>query len=257
VRILVTNDDGIHAQGLELLAQVAARFGQVVVVAPENEMSAVSHGITLHRPLRAKAIAERTYIVDGTPADCVYIGVHQLMDPPPDLVLSGINHGPNLGHDVLYSGTVAGAMEGLIQGLPGIAFSVYGERHPIRPHVVEWVERLLGQLLGAREPGRPFCANVNIPNREDGTVLGVRTTRLGERVYTPAVERRTDPRGRDYFWIGSDMLHHRERDGTDFSAVAAGYVSVTALGTDLTDRPFNERLKPMEMDQPSEAKHEP
>lgn len=235
MRILVTNDDGVHAQGIECLARVAARFGEVVVVAPSHEMSAVSHGLTLHRPLRARQMGPGHFAVDGTPADCVYIAVHHLLDPRPDLVLSGINHGPNLGYDVLYSGTVAAAREARLQGLPGVAFSMFGDRHPVRPYVEEWAARVLQGLLVGGHLAGPACVNVNVPNVEGALPLGVRVTRLGRQIFAPQVERRTDPRGLDYFWIGSDRVSPPEEDDIDAAAVKSGYVSVTPLGTDTTD----------------------
>lgn len=235
MRILVTNDDGVHAQGIECLARVAARFGEVVVVAPSHEMSAVSHGLTLHRPLRAREMGPRHFAVDGTPADCVYIAVHHLLDPRPDLVLSGINHGPNLGFDVLYSGTVAAAREATLQGLPGVAFSMFGDRHPVRPFVEEWAARVLEGLLCSGQLAGAVCVNVNVPNLDGEPPRGVRVTRLGRQIFAPQVERRTDPRGLDYFWIGSDRVSPPEEGDIDAAAVKEGFVSVTPLGTDTTD----------------------
>lgn len=242
MRILVTNDDGVHAPGLECLARAAERFGEVVVVAPSHEMSAVSHGLTLHRPLRARLVRAGHHAVDGTPADCVYIAVHHLLEPRPDLVLSGINHGPNLGYDVLYSGTVAAAREACLQGLPGVAFSLYGDRHPVRPGAEDWAARVLERLLadGVLEGG--VCVNVNLPNVDGQAILGVRSTRLGRQIFAPQVERRTDPRGLEYFWIGSDRVSPPEEADVDVAAVKAGYVSVTPLATDTTDLAALSRL---------------
>lgn len=251
MRILVTNDDGVHAPGIALLARVAADYGQVFVVAPSHEMSAVSHGLTLHRPLRTRAAgAEGWWMVDGTPADCVYIGVHHLLSPRPDLVLSGINHGPNLGYDVFYSGTVAGAREACLQGIPALAFSVYGDRHPLHPHVEGAIRLALDRTLAARVDDRPFCVNVNVPNEAGQTPRGLRLTRLGRQIFSPQVERRTDPRGLEYFWIGSDRVAPPEEGDTDLAAVKAGFVSVTPLGTDTTDVDGLARLAGLEASTP-------
>ena len=244
MRILVTNDDGVGAPGIALLARVAGRFGQVFTVAPSGEMSAVSHGLTLHRPLRAREAAPGTWAVDGTPADCVYLGVHCLLDPRPDLVLSGVNHGPNLGFDVFYSGTVAGAREGALQGIPAVAFSAYGDRHPLHPHVEASLHAVLDLLLGSSHPvaGPAWCYNVNVPNAEGRPPLGLRATRLGRQIFSPQVLRRTDPRGLEYFWIGSDRVTPPDGGDTDLAAVKAGFVSVTPLGTDTTDAAALARL---------------
>lgn len=239
MRILVTNDDGVHAAGIARLAAIAAEFGEVTVVAPTSEMSAVSHGITLHRPLRSQPVRPGWYAVDGKPADCVYVGVHQLMDPRPDLVLSGINHGPNMGFDVLYSGTVGAAREALVQGLSGVAFSLYGELATLHPHVDDEVRAVLRMVTdGARPlPGR-FCLNVNIPNGPDVVVKGRRVTRMGRRVFNPRVEKRVDPRGRDYYWIGSSQFEDAEPGDTDYAVIREGYVSITPLQTDATQQGF-------------------
>jgi len=244
VRILVTNDDGVHAPGIALLAHVAADFGQVFVVAPSHEMSAVSHGLTLHRPLRTRPAGhEGWWAVDGTPADCVYIGVHHLLSPRPDLVLSGINHGPNLGYDVFYSGTVAGAREACLQGIPALAFSVYGDRHPLHAHVGGAVRDTLARLLAGPFDGAAFCFNVNVPNEAGQVPRGLSATRLGRQIFSPQVERRTDPRGLEYFWIGSDRVAPPEHGDTDLAAVKAGWISVTPLGTDTTDASALARLE--------------
>lgn len=229
MRILVTNDDGIMAPGIEHLTKVAERFGEVTVVAPASEMSAVSHGLTLHHPLRLRKTAPGRYTVDGTPADCVYLAVHAVMDPAPDLVVSGINHGPNMGHDVFYSGTVAGAMEGVLQGVSGIAFSMVGDRYPVREHVVDWSARILERILETAPLEAPYCVNVNIPNVEGEEVRGVRATRVAERIFAPEVERRVDPRGLPYYWIGGARIPQSDGEEYDCEAVAAGYVSVSAL----------------------------
>ncbi len=245
MRVLVTNDDGIHARGIEVLADCARQvFDEVVVVAPSTEQSGVSQKISLHAPLRLDAHGEDRYSVDGTPVDSVFVALaHVLKDRRPDLVLSGINHGPNVGYDVYYSGTVGAAREGLIHGVPSVAFSL-GARAPqpfdaVRPIVLEILRRV-------RDQGLPpeVLLNVNIPGpREDEPagwlgvpgILGLKTTTLGRRFYTNEIVFREDPRGRPYFWIGGAWPRIEHVEGTDCESVRQGWVSVTPLGLDPTD----------------------
>jgi 5'-nucleotidase len=234
-RILCTNDDGIHAHGLDLLARVARGLGRVRVVAPDRQQSASSHSLTLHRPLRLTETGGDTYVVDGTPTDCVLLAVSQLYDDVPDLVLSGVNHGPNMGEDVLYSGTVAAAMEATILGIPAVAISFTGHDEHRAEEYEEVLRRLLSGLLARREfPAETFF-NVNLPDRPASDITGVRITSLGRRTYLDSLTRSKDPRGREYFWIGGGESRWRGREDSDFRAVQAGYVSVTPLHLDLTD----------------------
>lgn len=233
--ILCTNDDGIHAIGLKTLIAVASEIGDVRVVAPDREQSATSHSLTVHRPLRATRTPEGHHVIDGTPTDCVLIGINQLLDVPPDFVLSGVNHGPNMGEDVLYSGTVAAAMEGTILGIPAIAVS-YSSRAADRiPGWSSVLADLIGRLV-AREnfPTETFF-NVNLPDIPPEEVKGIRVTTLGRRVYSDSLTRREDPSGREYYWIGGGVSSWTGRDDSDFRAVQAGYISVTPLHLDLTD----------------------
>jgi 5'-nucleotidase len=233
--ILCTNDDGIHAVGLKTLIQVATRLGEVQVVAPDREQSATSHSLTVHRPLRATRTPEGHHVIDGTPTDCVLIGINQLLDPQPDFVLSGVNHGPNMGEDVLYSGTVAAAMEGTILGIPAIAIS-YSSRASER--IPAWdgvLEDLIRTLIRRPDfPAETFF-NVNIPDVPPDELKGIRVTTLGRRVYSDSLTRREDPSGREYFWIGGGVSSWTGRDDSDFRAVQAGYLSVTPLHLDLTN----------------------
>jgi len=232
---LCTNDDGIHAVGLKTLIGVASRLGSVEVVAPDREQSATSHSLTVHRPLRATRTPEGHHVIDGTPTDCVLIGINQLLDRTPDFVLSGVNHGPNMGEDVLYSGTVAAAMEGTILGIPAIAVS-YSSRASER--IEGWADVLAGLIerLIRREdfPEETFF-NVNLPDVPADEMKGIRVTTLGRRVYADSLTRREDPSGREYFWIGGGVSSWTGRDDSDFRAVQAGYVSVTPLHLDLTN----------------------
>jgi 5'/3'-nucleotidase len=231
-RILVTNDDGIHSAGIIALAEALASIGDVTVVAPAHEMSAASHSLTLTRPLRIEKIDDRHFAVDGTPTDCVTLAMnHLLKDDRPDLVVSGINKGGNLGEDVSYSGTVAGALEASIYGLPGIAISLVQRTNfdflPAAEFAAELARRVLGDGLQ-----RGTLLNVNVP---PGAVRGVRVTRQGTKNIRPNIIEGTDPRQRKYYWIGEESLAWNEEAGTDYEALGQGFVSITPLRTDLTD----------------------
>jgi 5'-nucleotidase len=230
-RILVTNDDGIFSEGIKLLAQALTPLGEVYVVAPDREQSASGHSLTLHSPLRMRQIEERWYAVDGTPTDCVSLAVMWLMkQQPPDLVVSGINFGLNLGDDVTYSGTVSATFEGSLLGIPSVAFSQeVGERFSFQ-RAADLAGRLV-RLLSEESLPPGLLLNVNLPASE---IKGVRWTRLGHRRYRQAVVEKTDPRGRKYYWIAGTP-EWRVEEGTDYAAISAGYVSVTPLHLDLTD----------------------
>jgi 5'-nucleotidase len=241
VLILATNDDGIHSSGLREMVQALQGLGRVVVVAPDRERSAVSHALTLHSPLRAVQNSPGWWAVDGTPTDCVNLGIHGLLQEKPDLVVSGINQGANLGDDLTYSGTVAAAMEATLMGVPALAISLAAERFHAEDYrwAGPWVSRLALQVLEHGLPTDTFL-NVNIPK---GEPRGTRLTRQGKRRYTDAVVRKVDPRGRDYYWIGAGELMFQELAGTDSYAVDRGYVSVTPLHLDLTNYAAFERLR--------------
>jgi 5'-nucleotidase len=232
--ILITNDDGIRAEGLMTLEKSLAPLGRVVTVAPEIEQSATSHAITLDRPLRIKEYGNGRYSVSGTPTDCVLLAVHRILDSPPDLVVSGINHGPNMGEDVTYSGTVAAAIEAYILGIDAMAVSVTAWEPDSFSPAGEIARYLAGKVLASRRE-RAYLWNVNIPPLPADQILGVRITKLGSRIYNDTIVRKTDPRGKDYFWIGGGEPGWNRDDSSDFSAVSAGYVSVTPLKLDMTD----------------------
>ncbi|MFT7624232.1 MAG: 5'-nucleotidase, partial [Myxococcota bacterium] len=204
LRILITNDDGIHNPGLAALEKAAASFGEVWTVAPDRDRSGVSQTITLAQPLRIQTHGQRRFAVEGgTPTDCVYLALqHVMKDAPPDLVLSGINPGPNLGWDVLYSGTAAGAREAVLQGVPGLALSLVsgGRGYPF-DEILEHVATLIQLTIDTPPPPFSFY-NANLPNPRVGPIHGVRTTTLGHRFYSKEVVVRQDPRGREYLWIG-------------------------------------------------------
>lgn len=234
MRILCTNDDGEGAVGLRVLAEAARVLGDVWIVAPDREQSATSHSLTLHRPLRVRSTRPRVYRVDGTPTDCVLLAVHSLLDGPPDIVLSGVNHGGNMGEDVLYSGTVAAGMEATLLGIPAVAVSYVGEEPEEIERYRGLLERLL-QGLGARDDSpTDSLFNVNLPAIAPEEVRGVRFTRLGRRVYSESITHSVDPTGREYYWIGGGETRWSGHDDSDFRAVNAGYISVTPLHLDLT-----------------------
>jgi 5'-nucleotidase len=234
MRILVTNDDGYLAGGVRVLADAAASLGDVNVVAPDREQSATSHSLTLHYPLRVKE-TDGTWVVDGTPTDCVVLAIGELLDGRPDFVLSGVNHGANLGDDVLYSGTVAAAMEATILGIPAVAVSYAGKDFARLGKWTDLLTRLLRQLLLRDDYPDQTLFNVNLPAIEPEDVSGVRITTLGRRAYVGSLTRARDPAGREYFWIGGGESTWWGSDNSDFRAVHDGYVSITPLHLDLTN----------------------
>ena len=237
-RILVTNDDGIYSEGIRKLAEACAAVGDVFIVAPD-------HALTLNRPLRLLQIEENEWIVDGTPSDCVNLAVLKLFkENRPDLVVSGINFGPNLGDDVTYSGTISAAFEGALLNIPSIAFSAVVGKHFSFDRCAAFAADLARIALEQHRDPR-IILNVNFPNGEFG---GVRITRLGRRIYSEGIIERLDPRGRKYYWIGGEppVWHSNEDGGTDFEAINEGFVSITPLHLDLTHHESIPRLKPLE-----------
>lgn len=239
--ILVTNDDGIHAEGLRALVEALSELDEVYVVAPDRERSAIGMAITLHRPLRARKVGERTFAVDGTPVDCVELGVGGLLPEKPSLLVSGINRGQNLGHDILFSGTVAAAIKGTFLGIPSIAVSLaLGERER---YIVEEVhfetaaEAALAVCRAVLEKGLPegLLLNVNVPNLPAREIKGFRITRQDRGPYGTKVVKRVDPRGNVYYWIGGERMEVDCAQDTDIYAVRNGYISVTPIRPDLTD----------------------
>lgn len=231
--ILVTNDDGIRARGIALLAEALDPLGEVWVYAPESQQSAVGHGVSLHRPLRVTEVKERWRMVDGTPTDCVMLAVRRLLPRRPDLVVSGINDGANLGDDVTYSGTVAGAYEGMLLGICAFAISdvSYTPKHP--ETAAQYAAKLAPHLL---EHGLPphTVLNVNVPDVPYDALRGVAVTRMGLRHYEDEIIERRDPRGRRYYWIGGSEPSHVLDSGTDFEAIGKGQISITPLQRDVT-----------------------
>jgi 5'-nucleotidase len=229
-QILVTNDDGVHSDGIHALARALARLGRINVVAPHIEASAIGHALTLRRPLRMERLRDGVYEVDGTPTDCVNVAVTQLYPAPPDLIVSGINKGYNLGDDVTYSGTVSGALEGSLLGIPSIAVSLERTAEYDFTQAAEAAASMAEAVLDRGLPSRTF-SNINVPS---GTPRGVRVTVQAKRNHLTVVAEREDPRGRPYYWIEEGQNDWESHDRSDYQAVKDGFVSVTPLQPDMT-----------------------
>jgi len=233
-RILLTNDDGFFAPGLKVMREaLEEEEWDVVVVSPDREQSGASHALTLHRPLRLDQVEPGVYKVDGTPTDCVLLAARGGLAVPPDLIVSGINAGGNMGDDVTYSGTVAAAMEGTLLGMPSLAISLVGDQHFETAAVVG--VQLIRQAIQHGLPADTLL-NINVPDRPLAEVQGILITSQSRRTYHDQVIAKRDPRGRAYFWIAGDVPEWTAGDGSDFAAVNAGYVSLTPLHLDLTNK---------------------
>jgi len=245
--ILVCNDDGIHSEGLHALEAALATIGEIYTVAPDREQSAVSHSLTLHRPLRIDEIAPRRFAVNGTPTDCVNLAVKGFLPVRPQLVVSGINRGANLGDDVTYSGTVSAAMEGSLLGIPSIAVSlvIKGTPHHFAP-AAEFAAVLAKEVIVQGMPSDTLL-NVNVPNLPREDLKGFLLTRQGKRRYAETMEVRVDPRGKKYYWIGGDDLGFDPEEGTDCVAVHDGLISVTPLHVDLTNYRALQELRGLQL----------
>ena len=241
-RILITNDDGYHSEGIIALEEALKPLGDVYVVAPESEMSGASHSLTLSRPLRIRQRGERHWTVDGTPTDCVTLALNKILsdEKRPHLCCSGINHGANMGDDATYSGTVAGAMESTILGVPGIGLSLAAYRDHDFTESARIARELAEKVLNEGLP-KFTLLNVNVPK---GIPNGIRITRQGFKAARPVISEHIDPRGKPYYWIGEVREGFRAKGGTtDFEAVEEGFVSVTPMRSDLTSHSGIERLK--------------
>jgi len=234
MKILVSNDDGYLATGINVLAEALATVADVVVVAPDRNRSAASNSLTVQMPLRVHQVAEDRYSVDGTPSDCVHLALTGFLDYEPDLVVSGINHGANLGDDVIYSGTVAAAMEGRFLGLPAIAVSLAGHGRLEHFDTAARVVTEMVQKLERASFASNVTLNVNVPDRPYEELTGIVAARLGFRHKSEPVVREKDPHGRTIYWVGPAGRGADSGDGTDFNAVERGAVAVTPLKVDLT-----------------------
>lgn len=248
MRILLTNDDGIGAPGIQELWKSLAELGEVTVVAPTSERSAMSHAITVHHPIRVDEYCiDHPRIcgwrIDGTPTDCVKIAVEALLDTAPDIIVSGINHGPNLGTDVLYSGTVSAAIEGSMYGLPAVAISLNSwKSHDFAP-AAAFARRIVASVLENGTLPPQTLLNVNVPAIPAEEIRGVRITQLGVVQYANIFERRFDPRGRTYYWMGGKTVDSENSPDSDVTAVKEGYISVTPIHFDLTNYGLINTLK--------------
>lgn len=231
MKILVSNDDGVHAQGIKVLHEHLAKAYDVTLVAPDRNCSGASNSLTLMNPLRAEKLDNGFIAVNGTPTDSVHVGISQLMDEQPDLVVAGINHGPNLGDDTLYSGTVAAAAEGRHMGLPAIAVSLAGNKYfeTAAMVVVKLIQRLSDHPLPHDQ-----ILNVNVPDIPIAELKGIKATRLGSRHQAEAMKKQQDPWGRDIYWYGLLGPEQDAGEGTDFHAITNGYASITPLTVDMT-----------------------
>src|SRR5918997_4787245 len=250
-RILLTNDDGIHSDGLTKLEEALREVGAVYTGARASEMSGASHSLTLSRPLRIRHIDRRHWTVDGTPTDCVTLALHKILtdDERPDICVSGINHGGNLGDDASYSGTVAGALEATILGVPGLAFSLVAREN------YDFTEAARFAVVAVRkalEEGLPegTLLNINVPQ---GAIRGVRVTRQGMKNARPIISEHIDPRGKAYYWIGEEVYEAASENGTDYSAIEQGYISVTPMRSDMTNHQALAQLGPWASIRPHDA----
>ena len=240
--ILVTNDDGVFAPGLQALAAACRQLGRTVIIAPAQDNSAVSHSLTMHKPLRVRELEENIFTLDGTPTDCVTIGIGKILPERPVLVVSGINPGGNLGDDVSYSGTVSAAIEGTMHGIPSIAVSLAGDR-PFRFETAAEIAAAVGALVIQRGLPVDTLLNVNVPNISREKINGIRFTRQGRRTYANAIQETFDPWGRKHYWIGGGTPSWDEGTDTDSSVVDSGHISITPIHLDLTNYNALDSLK--------------
>lgn len=247
--ILVSNDDGVAADGLQALVDALESLDELWVVAPDRNQSAVSHALTLHRPLRIEQLAARRFSVDGTPTDCVNLAINAILPRRPALVVSGINHGANLGDDVTYSGTVSAAMEATLLGVPALAISQIGTDRFEFGDAARFARVLAAAVLRDGLPSDTLL-NVNVPAAAKGTIKGYALTRQGKRRYSDAIVENVDPRGKKYYWIGGGVPDWVAGEGTDFAAIDRGLISITPLHLDLTNYASLPRLEGLRLPWP-------
>ena len=239
-RFLITNDDGIQSPGLEALVQALSSIAECMVIAPDRDNSAVSHSLTMNRPLRVTKLKDNVYTLDGTPTDCVAIGLNKIVGQKPDLLVSGINPGPNLGDDISYSGTVSAAVEGTMYGIPSLAVSLAGEAPYDFTNAAELAAKLAKQILKQGLP-KDTLLNANVPQTD--SIKGIKVTRQGRRLWNNAIQETRDPWGRKHYWIGGGTPSPDSGEDTDVYAVNNGYVSVTPIHLDLTNHRGVDHLK--------------
>ncbi len=248
MNILVSNDDGVLAPGLAMLADACREAGDVTVVAPDREQSGTSHSLTLHRPLRPARRPDGAFQVDGTPTDCVMLAIEGLMPERPDFVFSGVNHGPNMGEDVLYSGTVSAAMEGVMLGVPGVAISFAGHDPETMATYRDTLVTMVHRITSVDEFPANMLLNINLPDRPADLVEGIRVCQLGSRYFSGSMTRMKDPWGREIMWIGGGTITWTGGEESDHAAVGAGYIAVTPLQMDLTNYRLLETVRSWRLD---------
>lgn len=232
--ILVTNDDGVHSEGVIALFKAMNTIGEAYLIAPDRERSAVSHALTMHRPIKAERLVDRVFSVNGTPTDCVALSIKKLLPRMPDLVASGINKGANLGDDVTYSGTVSAAIEGTILNVPSFAISLVGKHPFLNDTASEYAIKVANYIL---ENSLPYdtLLNVNVPNIPKEEIKGIKLTRLGKRIYENSIQEVLSPWGDIHYWIGGGQHYHEHGEDMDFQAINEGYVSISPVHLDLTN----------------------
>ena len=241
--ILVTNDDGIHSKGILVLAKTLQEIGDVFVVAPDREKSSIAHSLTLHRPLRVEKIRKNFYAVDGTPADCIHLGVHALLPKRPRLIVAGINKGGNLGDDITYSGTVSAAFEGTLLGISSFAISLVARSHFKFNVAARFALRVARTIIKRGLPKETFL-NINIPNVDEEKIRSYKITQQGRWIHNGnGVIEKMDPRGKKYYWIGGGRSLYDQERNTDMEAVSKSYISITPLNLDLTNYSSIRELK--------------
>ncbi len=247
MKILITNDDGINAIGIKKLANSLKKLGNITIVAPDRERSATGHAITMHQPLRLEKVEYgdniEAWSLNGTPSDCIKIAIEGILNEKPDIIVSGINNGPNLGTDVLYSGTVSAAIEGAIHNIPSIALSVYGKKRQINYEGAAVHScNLINVALENNMPNN-IVLNVNIPSLNSNEIKGVKITELGIRKYKNQFEERKDPMGKSYYWLSGSIIEIENNDISDVKCVENDYISITPLHFDLTDYDYIKKMK--------------
>lgn len=249
MKILISNDDGVFSKGIEILEKAMSKYGETMVVAPHSDQSGMSHALTLNRPLRIEKISKTRYSVDGTPADCVHFAIQDLYkDRKPDLIVSGINHGANLGEDVWYSGTVGAAIEGSLMEVPSIAISLVPYQNPelnFEP-VISFLDKDFPKLLELGSKSAQVIYNINIPSVEASRIEQIEFTRLGSKRYKSTLVRNVDPRGKIYFWIGGEKIDFDKVEGTDSNAIRKECISISPIHMNITDTTHLEVMKKWE-----------
>lgn len=250
MRVLISNDDGVHSAGLRALAEKLCVEHEVYVIAPDRERSAAGHSLTLHKPLRVEEVdigvkVAKAWETTGTPGDCVKIGISCILEHKPDIIISGINYGPNLGADILYSGTVSAALEGAVLGYPSIAVSLFGSGSFVYSdflYTADFISRFMHNIAQINFPKKTIL-NINVPAVDAEEITGIQITRQGTRMYTDSYEKRVDPRGKTYYWLAGEFIRTEEEQGTDIMAIRNNKISITPVTFELTHKSIMPELE--------------